>query len=685
MLLTRIVASPPAHRQIRIALWVFLMLLLGMPTPPVSGGLGPEACVLVVNSDSASSRRIANHYIQLRNIPPQNVIHLTNVPRGNAIAADEFVDRILKPVLEEIGRRKLDRQISCVIYSTDFPQGVKILPWLQKADHKPQKFETPRASLTSLTYLYRHSLAGSQGVISLEANSYARRTAKVVLNVPFVSRDSNQRFTDARNQFEAENWEQAAREFHELFQEQPFQCALAYWECRAHARGGSPEKATQSLLEAIQHGWTFREFAETDPELESLQEYTPFQSALKSIKEPYWELAAPVAFNARITWGPNGFPERLENSASAYLLCTTLGVASGNPAKINTDQEILAYLTRSAEADATHPSGAFFFTETGDVRSRTRQPNVAAARRALDAMGFSSQVIQQRLPPSGAKVLGATIGTANFDWKASGAQLMPGAIGDNLTSFGARFDKHGQTTLSEFLKHGAAGATGTVVEPYAIQNKFPHPMVHAYYARGFSLAEAMYLSLAGPFQTMVVGDPMCQPFAKPPKVLFEGVEVGKTVQETVALQVRVDPGDQPLGVVDFYFDGIKVGALKTGNIKLDTTRHPDGYHELRVVAVSSDRAQAQSHAILPLVFDNQGQQVKLETEVKDGHVVIQANAPGARSIQIVSQGRTLDTIPADNGKARIPVKQLGQGPVVLQGMATFGQQVVAGVPIKLNL
>jgi hypothetical protein len=101
------------------------------------------------------------------------------------------------------------------------------------------------------------------------------------------------------------------------------------------------------------------------------------------------------------------------------------------------------------------------------------------------------------------------MGYPKFSWASSGSRLRPGAICDNLTSFGGVLDPamdyqpasdiQPQTSLSEFLRAGAAGACGTVVEPFLLTEKFPLPSLQVHYARGCSLAEAFYQSLYCPF------------------------------------------------------------------------------------------------------------------------------------------------------------------------------------------
>ena len=102
----------------------------------------------------------------------------------------------------------------------------------------------------------------------------------------------------------------------------------------------------------------------------------------------------------------------------------------------------------------------------------------------------------------------------------------------------------GQTPLTEFLRYGAAGSSGTVCEPYAIQNKFPVPAIQVHYARGCSLAEAFYQSVWGPYQLLIVGDPLCRPWARIPAIHVSGVEAGATVHGRLILKPTAEAADK---------------------------------------------------------------------------------------------------------------------------------------------
>ena len=206
------------------------------------------------------------------------------------------------------------------------------------------------------------------------------------------------------------------------------------------------------------------------------------------------------------------------------------------------------------------------------------------------------------------------MGTATFDWKASGSTILPGAICDNFTSFGGAIsDRYGQTLLCEFLRDGAAGASGTVTEPYAIADKFPSPLVQVHYARGCTLAEAFYQSVHSPYQLLIVGDPLCRPWADVPQVSAGGVEPGAVVRGVLTLKPTATlAGDQPVQMFELFIDGQRVAECKPGGtLTLDTAKVADGYHELRVVAIGPAPIESQGRQIIPVRLDNHGRKIEV--------------------------------------------------------------------------
>src|SRR6185369_16368093 len=229
----------------------------------------------------------------------------------------------------------------------------------------------------------------------------------------------------------------------------------------------------------------------------------------------------------------------------------------------------------------------------------------------IEAQGGHAAVQLGRLPTGAKDVLGIMTGTPEFDLTAERVQILPGAICDHLTSQGGIFlPDVGQTALTEFLRHGAAGASGAVVEPFALQAKFPLPSMHLHYLRGCSLAESFYQSVSGPFQLLIVGDPLCQPFAVFPIIKVDGVKPGDTVKGSISITPL---GPQNIGVYELFVDGrLTAGGQPGTPFRLDTTKLPDGYHELRVVGSRADAIETQGRSIVPVTVNNHESAVEMK-------------------------------------------------------------------------
>lgn len=315
------------------------------------------------------------------------------------------------------------------------------------------------------------------------------------------------------------------------------------------------------------------------------------------------------AFRLRYGWDKTGQKATDPKLGQRYLLSTMLGYTDGRG---NTTEEVLEYLQRSIQADRTRPDGTFYFAQNNNPRSRARHQCFQGVAAALRDEGARVKVVSGTVPNRALDIVGLTAGAEFVDVSGARSAVMPGAICEHLTSYGGDLRDQGhQMPLTDFLRLGAAGASGTVVEPHAIQAKFPLPTVHLHYRRGCSLAEAFYQSVSGPYQLLIVGDPLCQPWARPPSLTVTGAARNKPLSGEVTFKPRVKPAagvDQTQGQaspLEVFLDG-RLMARPPSNqpLRLNTSVLSEGYHEFRFVAVTSDPIESQSRVVFPVEIDN---------------------------------------------------------------------------------
>jgi hypothetical protein len=393
-------------------------------------------------------------------------------------------------------------------------------------------------------------------------------------------------------------------------------------------------------------------------------------------------------FRSWYGWGPRG--ELLESGGSHYFLSTMLAFTSGRG---NTLDEAVSYLRRSAAADGTRPKGTVYFARNSDVRSTTRQGGFAAAVKALDALGVRAEIFDGAMPSNKPDVAGTMLGSADFNWKQSGSTILPGAICENLTSYGGILSSGaGQTPLTEFLRFGAAGSSGTVIEPYAIQNKFPVPAIFVHYAQGCSLAEAFYQSVWGPYQLLIVGDPLCRPWARIPTVQVDGVKGEAKIKGKLSLKPSAKSvGGEPADRFELFANGLRLARCNLGeSLELDTTKLPDGFCELRIVAIESGPIETQGELIVPVTVANRNLAIDWKpsaTQLRAGELFhITASAPGAESIAVLQDYRLLGQIQGAKGELTLDSASLGTGPARLHTEARMpAGGVVSGAPVMVEI
>jgi len=396
-----------------------------------------------------------------------------------------------------------------------------------------------------------------------------------------------------------------------------------------------------------------------------------------------------AGFRGWYGWGSQG--ELLEAGGSRYLLATMLGVTAGRG---NSVAEITAYLRSAATADGTKPKGTIYFVTNTDVRTTTRSRVFPATVKALTGLGVQAEIVNGTLPVRKRDVAGLMTGTPTFDWNASGSTIVPGAICENLTSFGGIFTPSaGQTPLSDFLRAGAAGSSGTVTEPFSIQAKFPHAAIQVHYARGASLAEAFYQSVQAPYQLLVVGDPLCQPWASIPEVEIVTaadsavLDSGARVSGKLELEPRATvPGGGTADRFELYVDGVRVAQAGLGErLAVDTTVMADGHHELRVVAIAATPVETQGRRVIDIMVANHddGRALDLVVEPKrvsrSGTVRIAVNGTGVDGAVVFAMGRVLGRTSSPQESIEVPAEVLGLGPVTIRANGRSGDSPADGV------
>jgi hypothetical protein len=325
------------------------------------------------------------------------------------------------------------------------------------------------------------------------------------------------------------------------------------------------------------------------------------------------------------------------------------------------------------------------------VRSTTRDKDFPKAVGLLGLAGVRAQIVQENFPQFKQDIAGVTCGHSNVNPTGSQSRILPGAFCDNLTSAGGQFlpDKK-QTNLTEFLRMGAAGACGTVVEPTALPQKFPNYTMQVHYAHGCSLAESFYQSVSCPYQQILVGDPLCQPWAKMPKVLVTGVPTGGMVKGTIEIIPSAEASQGGISSFQLFVDGVAGEKCSPGGrISLDTTKIADGHHELRVVAQDSTPIETQGRWLGSMVVKNGLEAIQLSVdenslaagmELLTLRVTATSGAPTAVLCNDVELGR----VESGAGTVVIDKAKLGKGPVTFIAVAD-GSPGLRSRPLRVVL
>jgi uncharacterized protein (TIGR03790 family) len=202
-------------------------------------------------------------------------------------------------------------------------------------------------------------------------------------------------------------------------------------------------------------------------------------------------------------------------------------------------EEAKALVDRAAR---TGREGQFVLDQRDALVNRLGEDWLGLAAQNLTKAGHSERVVLETSPKPAREV---TPVMGYFSWGSTDPQnrvrivkmdFAPGAIAGSFVSTDARtfkepppawlptntndratwFGGSPQSLVGDLIREGVTGAAGQVSEPYLQSAVRPDVLFPAYVA-GFNLVESFYLSIPHlSWQTVVVGDPLCAPFARRP-------------------------------------------------------------------------------------------------------------------------------------------------------------------------
>ncbi len=684
--------SSSATFSLRLAPILLCLGLLAVFAGRVSAGGNGANVAIVVNAESWASMTIANEYIALRDIPAANVVYLTGVPGFETLSVNGFRERILNPTLQTLEQRGLGAQIDYLVYSCDFPYGASVTADL--GEQKPPQFVTPIGSLTGLTYLCQLVRGKNVAYLSVNSNRYFRRADTVVAGDEFADdEDAAQKTTAAIELANQGKHEQALEIFEGLADKHPNSVLTAYNLACCEAKLGNADKAIDHLKRAVNLGWWNVQHTQSDADLTSLRDRNDFKQLIAKMKERVINVEDSQGFRTMYSWDED-HQHSVANRGPRYLISSMLAATSGRGVSVN---EALAALRRAKSADNTHPDGTIYFMNNKNVRAETRAWAFDSAVKLLDDLGVQAKVISDGkiLPHDRQPVAGIMAGYASFNLNEWENPVLPGAFCEHLTSYGGILKQgSSQMPITEWMAAGAAGSAGAVTEPYALQWKFPTPFVHVHYARGCTLGEAYYQSVQMPYQLLLMGDPLCAPWATSPQFQVTGLSDGEKVSGNVIVTPKAT--DDDVRQFEVFLDGRRVSVLRpAGRYELNTTILPDGHHELRVAAVKEGSVEMQGVQSIRFNVDNHNRTVKLTTNmagaVYGDKLKFNVEAAGAEKIILAHNGRPLGEVNANGNTAKgtieVPSNALGMGDVTISAIATYedGQQRAISPPVKVKL
>lgn len=263
-----------------------------------------------------------------------------------------------------------------------------------------------------------------------------------------------------------------------------------------------------------------------------------------------------------------------------------------------------ALIDRSVASDNSAPDAPIVCMRGAEGARGVRDAECEHAIRMLDAQGVAAEWVPEHAPGFEDKsVMALFTGAANLRSTIDQLDYAPGAVVENITSFGAgprNFfcsedgercpESESQTSIARMIRAGATAAHGTVAEP--LNNTFPNAGFLILYAQGYTLGEAfLYNQRFLYWQNLYLGDPLTAPYADRPVV---NVEPESPVDGSIASAFTAEHPDG-IARITVYVDGRPLAPDDDGSGRTwqDLSYAEGDRVEVLVVATAGPPAPAQ--------------------------------------------------------------------------------------------
>ena len=175
--------------------------------------------------------------------------------------------------------------------------------------------------------------------------------------------------------------------------------------------------------------------------------------------------------------------------------------------------------------------------QNSDVRSTVRDAGFPAAAAELKKLGVRAVVESGTIPIGRHDVQGMMAGTQESDWSRSGSTILPGALCELLHQLWRRDDRRSQPNAAERTDPLRRGRhqPAPLPSPTRFRKRLPLRPCRSTTPRAARWRKSFYQSVAGPYQLLIVGDPLCRPWANIPAITSGEIRKDATLKGIVEI------------------------------------------------------------------------------------------------------------------------------------------------------